>query len=61
MNMEAIREFMAMPITWGSWMIVTVLIPIALMIAIGFGVVIFCKVKGWIRHKRILKEEQTME
>lgn len=54
--MEVIKEFMASPITWGSYFTVS-LVASAITLAGFFGWIGICKVKEWIRRTRILKDD----
>ena len=54
--MEVIKEFMATPITWGSYFTAS-LVASAIMLAGFIGWIGICKVKEWIRHTRILKDD----
>ena len=54
--MEAIKEFMAMPITWGTY-ITGSLITSAIVLASYCGWIGFCKIERRIRHTRILSDK----
>ena len=54
--MEVIKEFMAMPITWGAY-ITGSLITSAIVLAGYCGWNVCCKVGERIRHTRILKDD----
>lgn len=53
--MEVIKEFMATPITWGSYFTAS-LVASAIMLAGFVGWIGIRKIKKWIRHTRILKD-----